>query len=451
MNNRISYARRTKDFASGQSSPRSLLEENLAAIAALEPKVGAFVHLAPDAARLAADASTKRWRENSPLSPIDGIVVGVKDIIETADMPTGQGSPLWRDFATRRDAASVQALREAGAIILGKTTTTEFASTELFASTRNPHDDKRTSGGSSSGSAAAVGAGMIPFALGSQVVGSTVRPSSYCGCFGFKPSFGALNRGGSYDYLSQSCVGLVGAALEDVWLCGRTIASRAGGDPGHRGLSGPDSLPPTKKPRKLLALRTAGWAKASEGAKAAFEAERRRLAGLGVEVVSSDEEAEGRALEDSIADALDLTWTIMSWEFRWPLATYERRDAGAVSAAMLSRLRDAENMTQDDYAAALERRAAIRADFERLLASFDGAVTLAATGAAPIGFASTGQPDFNVPASLLGVPAISLPILSDESLPLGLQLLAANGRDADLFAIANWFVSDGADVQDRRA
>src|ERR687886_587120 len=122
----------------------------------------------------------------------------------TARMPPGQGSPLWEGFETRRDAASVQALRAAGAIILGKATTTEFAASATFARTTNPHDPARTPGGSSSGSAAAVGAGMVPAALGPQGVGPILRPSSFCGCVGFKPSVGGLNRGGSYDYFSQS-------------------------------------------------------------------------------------------------------------------------------------------------------------------------------------------------------------------------------------------------------
>src|SRR5690606_24917223 len=166
----------------------------------------------------------------------DGALVAVKDIIETADMPTGQGSILWTGFQSKRDAATVLALRQAGVIVLGKTVTTEYALTELLASTTNPHDPARTPGGSSSGSAAVVGAGIVPLALGSQVVGSTIRPSSYCGCFGFKPTVGGLNRGGAYDYFSQSCVGLMAGALEDLWEAACEIAKRVGGDPGFTGM-----------------------------------------------------------------------------------------------------------------------------------------------------------------------------------------------------------------------
>src|SRR5205807_6813220 len=142
--------------------------------------------------------ATKRWRAMRPLSPIDGMPVAIKDIIETADMSTEQGSPLFVGWRTGRDAASVAALREAGAVILGKTVTTEFAASEPRG-TRNPWDPERTPGGSSSGSAAAVGCGMVPAALGTQVVGSIIRPASFCGWGGYKPSLGGPNCGGSYD------------------------------------------------------------------------------------------------------------------------------------------------------------------------------------------------------------------------------------------------------------
>src|SRR5207302_2728995 len=190
-------------FAGAGDTPRDFLERCLADLAALEPKIGAFVHLNLAGARAAADQSTTRWRDGRPRSPIDGMPLGIKDIIETADMPTENGSPLFAGWRSERDAASVAALREAGAVIVGKTVTTECAATEPRG-TRNPHDLRRTPGGSSSGSAAAVASGMLSTALGTQVIGSTIRPASYCGCIGFKGSVGALNRGGSYDGLSQS-------------------------------------------------------------------------------------------------------------------------------------------------------------------------------------------------------------------------------------------------------
>src|SRR5262249_35669654 len=221
------YLAATPRFASGADTPRDFLERCLADLAALEPKVGAFVAFNLERARKAADESTTRWRAGRPLSKIDGMPVGIKDIIETSDMPTEQGSPLFAGFRSERDGASVMALREAGAVIVGKTVTTEFAATEPRG-TRNPHDLRRTPGGSSSGSAAAVAAGMLSTALGTQVIGSTIRPASYCGCVGLKASVGALNRGGSPDGLSQSATGVPATPLENASEVAYEIAVQCG-------------------------------------------------------------------------------------------------------------------------------------------------------------------------------------------------------------------------------
>src|SRR3954454_20032116 len=246
----VPFVSASADFAAGTDTPRDFLERCLARMEAFEPDVGAFVCHDIARARVAADRSAARWSEGLPLSPIDGMPLGIKDIIETADMPTEQGSPLFVGCGTGRDAASVAALREAGAIILGKVVTTEFAATEPRA-TRNPWDPARPPGGSSSGSAAAVACGMVPAALGTQVVGSILRPASFCGCVGFKPSVGGINRGGSYDYFSQSCTGVLAASLEDAWLVAVNIVARAGGDPGYPGLQGPSAPPRAERPRAL--------------------------------------------------------------------------------------------------------------------------------------------------------------------------------------------------------
>ena len=185
------YAALAPRFVAGETSPSAELKPRLALLDQREPAMNAFVHMARESALAAAIAADQRWRDNKPLSPIDGMAIGIKDIIETEDMPTGQGSPLWTGTCTKRDAACVQALREAGAVIVGKTVTTEYAGSEPLMPTRNPHDGERTAGGSSSGSAAAVGAGILPAALGTQVIGSTIRPASFCGCYGFKPTLGA--------------------------------------------------------------------------------------------------------------------------------------------------------------------------------------------------------------------------------------------------------------------
>jgi Asp-tRNA(Asn)/Glu-tRNA(Gln) amidotransferase A subunit family amidase len=424
-------------FTVGRDSPSGLIENCLATIAELEPEIGAFVHRNEEAARAAAALSTQRWRDGKALSLIDGMPVGIKDIVETADMPTEMGSPLYKGWRSGRDAATVAALREAGAIVLGKTVTTEFAATHP-GGTRNPWDLTRTPGGSSSGSAAAVAAGMISAGLGTQVVGSIIRPASFCGCVGFKPSLGAINRGGSHDALSQSCDGVLAASLEDAWNFCWAIAMRAGGDPGYPGLAGPESIPHAAPPATLIALETRGWELASASAKAGFENAVERLIAANVAIIHRRNNALVAALETLLAKARAVTDSINAWESRWPLNTYRDRHAAALSKILLDRLAQAESMSIEDYRHALAERAHIRAAYARLSSFADAAITLSATGAAPKGLSSTGNPIFAVAGSLLGVPAVSLPLLSDEGLPLGLQVIGFEQQDAALIGVAAW-------------
>jgi Asp-tRNA(Asn)/Glu-tRNA(Gln) amidotransferase A subunit family amidase len=364
------YLPATADFAAGKDSPREYLERCIAALEAWEPRIGAFVTLNLPEARSTADRSTARWRAGAPLSPIDGMPLGIKDIIETADMPTQNGSPLFAGFRSERDAASVAALREAGGVIIGKTVTTEFAATEPRG-TRNPWDPTRTPGGSSSGSAAAVGAGVIPVGLGTQVIGSTLRPASFCGCFGFKPTIGALNRGGSYDGLSQSATGMIAASLPEAWQVAYEIVKRTGGDPGFPGLYGPPTPPPPTRPRQLALLETDGWADASPGAREALDHALGRLTQAGIAIATRYDHADIAAAETAIHGARELSFDINAWESRWPINTYSRRDAGKLSQAMRDRLIQAEAMTIEDYRRMLTERQKRRDAYEALAPEFD--------------------------------------------------------------------------------
>jgi Asp-tRNA(Asn)/Glu-tRNA(Gln) amidotransferase A subunit family amidase len=425
----------TARFANGADTPRDFLERCLADLTALEPKIGAFVHLNLEGARAAADQSTRRWREGRQSSPIDGMPLGIKDIIETADMPTENGSPLFAGWRSERDGASVAALREAGAVIVGKTVTTEFAATEPRG-TRNPNDLRRTPGGSSSGSAAAVAAGMLSAALGTQVIGSTIRPASYCGCIGFKASVGALNRGGSYDGLSQSATGVLASTLEDAWQVAYEIAVRAGGDPGYPGLFGPTSTPAPRKPRRLAFLETAAWAVASPGAKAAMADALARIKSAGIELITRQTHNKVATVATAIEDARPLSMRINAWESRWPLNTYRERDASKLSRAMLDRLAEAERMSLEQYRDDLLRRDQARTRYAELAAECDACISLSAPAAAPLGLDSTGDPNCTVHTSLLGIPTVSLPVLRDEGLPLGLQVAGFMNGDAQAFAVA---------------
>ena len=429
----------TAAFESGPDTPRAFLDRCLQAVGDFESRVGAFVHMEVEAAIKAADRSTERWRNGRPLSRIDGMPIGIKDIIETADMPTQMGSPLFANWRSGRDAASVAALRAAGAVILGKTVTTEFAAT-VPRGTCNPWDTRRTPGGSSSGSAAAVASGMVSAALGTQVIGSILRPSSFCGCIGFKPTIGAINRGGSHDGLSQSVHGPLAACLDDAWIVAHEIAIRVGGDPGFSGLYGPADVPSARAPARLALLETAGWAVAEPGAKAALEAAVARIEAAGVEVIRRAGHQRIAQMELSIASAMEISRRINSWETVWPLNTYRAVDASKISAFMLDRLAEGESMNPDDYRMLLAERERIRGSYANLSESIDALLTLSAPGPAPMGLESTGNPVFNVPATLLGVPALSLPLLSVDDLPLGLQLIGFHDADASLFSIAKWLV-----------
>lgn len=431
------YVSRTALFRRGSDSPVQVLEECLAEINRREATIGAFTAVDATAARAAAEASATRWHANEPLSPIDGMPVGVKDMIDTADLVTGMGSPLFDGYRPRFDAASVQGLREAGAVIVGKTVTTEFASSQPRG-TRNPWDPARTPGGSSSGSAAAVGCGMLCGGLGTQVVGSILRPSGFCGAYGFKPSVGGINRGGSLDYLSQSVTGSIAASLADAWVLARAIADRVGGDPGFPGLSGPLTLPPARRPARLALLRTAGWPALSDAARASLEAALDRLRATGTTVLTPEESPALAAVEAATAEAHQVTMGINAWEWRWPLGSFVARDVSKLSASALERHARSQSMTQSEYAALLAQRDAARARYAALAEQVDAVISVTAPGAAPFGLETTGNPIFVVPGSLLGAPGVSLPVLNDAGLPLGLQVLGFPQGDADLFAVAGW-------------
>jgi Asp-tRNA(Asn)/Glu-tRNA(Gln) amidotransferase A subunit family amidase len=440
------YLAAARSFASGADTPRQFLERSLELLGQWEPRIGAFVCTNLPAAREAAEQSSERWRAGQPLSPIDGMPVGIKDIIETFDMPTEMGSPLFAGWRSEKDAANVRALRDAGAVILGKTVTTEFAASEPRG-TRNPWNTAHTPGGSSSGSAASVAAGIASAALGTQVIGSTIRPASFCGCFGFKPSVNALNREGCHDYQSQSATGILGASLEDVWQVAHEIVARVGGDAGTQGLQGPDTLPAAQKPRRLAMLETAGWEGASAGAKEHLNETVTRLKSAGIEIRTRHNDDKVAALETALLSAAELSHRCNGWETRWFLHSMRDRDAAKLSRAILERAQKYEDMTLADHRADLRERARVRAVHADLAATCDACITLAAPGGAPEGLGSTGNGELAIPASLLGVPALSLPLFEVNGMPLGLQVIGYFDRDADAFANASWIAASLAQAR----
>jgi len=227
---------------------------------------------------------------------------------------------------------------------------------------------------------------------------------------------------------------VLAASLEDAWLVAISIAERAGGDPGYPGLQGPSEPPRAQRPRSVAVIETTGWEAAAPEARRAFEVATGRLADAGIRVADRRADPAIEEVEEAISDAAGLTRAINAWEGRWPLNTYRNRDRGKLSQSALDRLATAEAMNPADYRAAIARRQRSRETHARLAVRYDAAITLAAPGAAPVGLGSTGNPIFNVPASLLGIPALSLPLLSADGLPLGLQLMGFAGEDAGLFA-----------------
>ena len=427
-------------FGEGVGSPRALLEVCLERIEAREPVVRAFAALDVEAARRSADAATGRWRAGTALSLIDGMPVALKDIIETADLPTGFGSPIFAGRKGGRDSAVAYALRRAGAVILGKAVTTEFADM-VAGPTTNPHDPARTPGGSSSGSAAAVAAGMVPVAIGSQVGGSILRPASFCGVVGFKPTFGAINRGGISDQFSQNVLGTLSATLEDGWAVCHAIASIVGGDPGFAPFVGGAELAAARRPATLAVLQTAGWAVAEPGAIDAFQAFLARLGAAGVRLIDRTTSGRVALLEEAIAEAGAVSQGINNWEKAWPLGELETRHTDGLSAHLREGIAAGRRTTVEEYRVLLHRRDLMRERLMLLADEADACITLAAPGVAPVGIAYTGNSIFNVPASALRCPAISLPLMQVGGLPLGVQLLGQPLGERTLSGVARYVAS----------
>jgi Asp-tRNA(Asn)/Glu-tRNA(Gln) amidotransferase A subunit family amidase len=425
-------------FADGSDTPRDYLERCLAALEQREPDIRAFVCMDIVGARALADQSSLRYRNKQALSLLDGCPLAVKDIIETADFPTQMNSRIFEGWQPNRDAACVYALRRGGAIVLGKTVTTEFA-TAASGPTRNPHDLTRTPGGSSSGSAAAVAAGMVPLALGTQTAGSILRPAAYCGIYGFKPSHAALNIGGVHPLSnSHDTLGTLAASLADAWLAARYIAEQVGGTPPHPGLSGPDVLPDAKKPETLVVLRTDAWPSVDAQCIAAFDTALDALRTSGVTLVDKDNDADVAALEDLLHGVDQVAQTISIFERRWPFLEYLHRYPDHLSGGAAERARRSAQISRDEYLRALGRQTAIRQSIDGLRSRADGFISLTAAGPAPPGLAHTGDRSLQIFWTMTGAPSITLPRLKVAALPLGVQVMGFQDADAALAATAHW-------------
>jgi Asp-tRNA(Asn)/Glu-tRNA(Gln) amidotransferase A subunit family amidase len=349
-----------------------------------------------------------------------GVAVGVKDILDTHDMPTACGSGLLAGRRPRQDAAAVAAIRREGGIVMGKTVTTEFA---YFTPgrTRNPHDPGRTPGGSSSGSAAAVAAGIVPLALGTQTAGSIIRPAAFCGVVGFKPSFGRISRAGVQPFAeSLDTVGGFARNVADVWLLVEVMTGEAR----------PAPLEPAR-PARIGLCRTPEWETAAPESRAAVERAADAFTRAGADV------REVRLHAD--ADLLQVQRTIMAHEAARVFAHFRRVAREGLSDALNALLEEGEAIPPAEYRGLLAGAARARAAARAVFADTEVLLTPSAIGEAPEGLGATGDPVFNRVWTMLVGPAVNLPAgAGPHGLPVGVQLVAAPAEDERLAAAALW-------------
>jgi Asp-tRNA(Asn)/Glu-tRNA(Gln) amidotransferase A subunit family amidase len=433
----LSASEAARFIRDGMISSEEVIEACLARIREVDPQVEAWTFLDSAYALAQARALDELRLSGRAIGPLHGIPVGVKDIFDTADMPTENGSVIHAGRTPSRDATAVSRLRAAGAVIMGKTVTTEFA---YFSpgKTRNPHNREHTPGGSSSGSAAAVAANMVPLSLGSQTNGSTIRPAAYCGVIGFKPTHGLVSRHGALA-LSRTLdhVGLFANSVADIALLAEQIVGYDENDPDTR----PRAIIPFETVAReepplapILALvKTPMWERADSDTKEGF-------AELAAHLDGQIEEVE---LFPSAIEAWELHQTIMSAEMALNLEHEYTVAREHLSEKLRQQIEHGRQVTAFDYQRALARIAPIHESFLELFQQrYDAILTPAAPGPAPKGLAATGDPSFCTLWTLCGMPAISLPLLqSADGMPLGVQLVGPRYGDARLLRTARWLAT----------
>jgi Asp-tRNA(Asn)/Glu-tRNA(Gln) amidotransferase A subunit family amidase len=432
----LSATQAAGEIAAGTISAEDYTRAFLDRIAAVEPEVRAFAHIDPEHALMQA-RECDEWRQSGrPIGPLHGVPVGIKDIIDTADYPTECGARILAGRRPQADATVVARLRAAGAVILGKTVSTEFAYFHP-GPTRNPHDVTRTPGGSSSGSAAAVAAGMVPLAIGSQTNGSIIRPASYCGVFAVKPSHGLVSRAGVLS-LSRSLdhVGPFANSIEDLALILDVIAGYDPADADTRPLAA-RAFRKTASEKFPLAprfafVRTPMWDKADAETRAGFEA---LVKNLGEACVTFD-------LPERYAAGWDAQRTIMAVEMAHNLGRFADQSEEAVSAVLRALIEEGRKVPAPQYLAAIAEARALRDGLDPLFQqSCSAIITPAATGIAPKSIEATGNPVFCSLWSLTGLPSITLPLLEQDGMPVGVQVVGAMGDDARLLRHAAWLTA----------
>ena len=442
----LSLVDASADIREGRITSAEIVRDCIKRIDEVDGDIGAWAFLDRDHAMQQAEAADDHRRHGRAIGPLHGVPIGIKDIFDTGDMPTELGSALWAGRTPRRDAAAVARLRSAGAVIMGKTVTTEYAYYNP-GKTRNPHDPGRTPGGSSSGSAAAVASHMVPGAIGSQTNGSVIRPASFCGVVGFKPTHGLIPRSGAL-LLSRTLdhVGVFARTVEDVALLAEALVGFDEEDPDTRPVAHPHlsavaaSEPPL--PPRFAFVRSPAWDRAEPATGEAFA----ELVGALGEVAA--EVAIGAGFDR----AIDMHHTVMDVEMAHNLGRDYEKGADKLSAVLRKLIERGRTVPACDYMRALAGIAPLNQALDALFDEYDAILTPAAPGEAPRGLDSTGNPVFCTIWTYLGTPAVTLPLMQGESgMPLGVQLVGRRGNDARLLRTANWLVKTIERSERRRA
>ena len=421
------------DIREGRIGSADLVADCLQRIDEVDGQVEAWAFLDRDHALSQAKAADDHRKQGKAIGALHGVPIGIKDIFDTGDMPTEFGSPLWAGRTPRRDAAAVAMLRAAGAVIMGKTVTTEYAYFHP-GKTRNPHDPERTPGGSSSGSAAAVAAFMVPGAIGSQTNGSVIRPASFCGVVGFKPTHGLIPRSGAL-MLSRALdhVGVFARSVADVALLAEAMVGFEAEDPDTRPTARPPlatvaaSEPPL--PPRFAFVRTPAWPHAEPVTEPAFAELTEALGDAASEV----------ELGSSFERAIELHRIVMEVEMAHNLHRDYEMGGGKLSPVLRALIERGRAYAATDYTRALAGAAPLNAMLDAVFDEYDAILTPAAPGEAPRALDSTGNPVFCTTWTYLGTPAVTLPLLQGEGgMPIGVQLVGRRGNDARLLRTARW-------------
>src|SRR5581483_4257361 len=423
-------------IARGETTSEALVRACLDRIAEAEPGVQAWAFLDRERALEQARGADEQRREGKGVGPLHGVPIGIKDIIDTADMPTENGCKLHRGRQPAADATCVTALRRAGAVIMGKTVTTELAAFSP-GKTHNPRNLEHTPGGSSSGSAAAVAAGMVPAALGTQTVGSVIRPSAFCGVYGFKPTFGLILRPGVLTQAhSLDTVGIMGRCVEDLALVADVLQGHDERDRASLVSSRPQLFATATEDWPLAPIftfvKSHAWKDADPATHEAFGELVEHL-GDRVEEISFDSSTERGYAANRLVQKVE-----MAVHFAPLLAQAPE----LLSDSLKQQMEEGRRTAGVDYIAALQAREELYANVENVLRAHGTIITPAALGPAPKGLASTGNPVFCGFWTFLGVPAVTLPLLEVDGLPMGVQLIGARRDDGRLLRTARWLAKN---------